>query len=105
MKKHKLDEILKEIGLPEDTEWLGYAIHSLENDDFLMNYESNEYKDSIMWIGFPDKAKKFQSIKKAEKVRDKIKPNAEVVWLFDIGSQVVVTQPEGYGNMPLETKH
>lgn len=105
MKKYKMEDVIKEIGLPENTKWIGFAIHSVENDDFLMLFEENEYAENLTWVKFPDQAKKFKSLKKAEKIRNKFKPDAEVVWLFDIGKQIVVTQPEGYGNMPKETIH
>jgi hypothetical protein len=105
MKKYKISEIIEELGLPENTEWLGYSIHSIDNDDFLFHYEVNEDVENMAWTGFPDQAKHFQSLKKAEKVRDKFKPEAEVVWVFDIGRQVIVTQPEGYGSLPKHPIH
>jgi len=105
MKKTQIKDIIKQLGLPEETEWIGYGIHSVENDDFLWYFEAEGDIENLVWIKFPDKAKAFQSLNKAEKIRDKFKPEAEVVWMFDLGNQVFVTQPEGYGRIQNEPLH
>lgn len=94
----KIDEkrLIKEMNLPKETKFLGYAIHLIESDEFLVNYQHNEMLVNMWWTTLPEAAKHFQSLKKAEKIKKKIKPEATIAWLFDTGPNIVATQPENY---------
>jgi len=97
MIKSKVDELKKEMNLPETTEFLGYSIHLKNVDEFIMEYEIKPgLLTNMWWTKSPERAKHFKSLKKAEKIKKKIKPEANIVWVFDIGSQIVVTQPKNY---------
>lgn len=96
MKQVNTKQLIKELGFPEKTEFLGYSIHLEESDEYLVDYIHSSEMKTISWTNFPEKAKYFQSFKKIEKTRDKIKPNAIIMWLFDTGTQIYATQPEDY---------
>jgi len=96
MKKTQLNKIIKDMELPEGTIFLGYSIHLKDSDEFLLNYEDTNYSTNMYWIKTPENAKHFQSLKKAEKTRNNIKPEASIVWLFDTGPQIIATQPADY---------
>lgn len=96
MQKIKISELVKDMGLPEGTIFLGYSIHLQESDEFLLSYEDNIEMTNMWWTHNPEQVKHFQSFKKVEKIKNKIKPEASVAWLFDTGPQIIATQPEGY---------
>jgi len=105
MKKTPLKDVLQELGLPEDTDFIGYGIHLAESDEFLLTCDEREGVQNIGWSKTPELCKVFQSIKKAEKIKNKFKPEANIVWMFDIGKQIFIAQPEGYGNLSKATRH
>jgi len=95
MKKDTINELIKGMNLPDTTKFLGYSIHLQEEDEFLMEYEIKPgLLTNMWWTKQPETAKYFKSIKKVEKIKDKIKPEANVVCVFDTGPQIIVTQPK-----------
>lgn len=94
MKKIPLKDVLKELRLPENTEFLGYGIHLEESDEFLFSIQESEDVQNVGWAKTPELAKAFQSLHKAEKIRNKFKPEANIVWMFDSGNKIFITQPD-----------
>ena len=95
LEKIDLKHFINEFDLPAETKFIGYAIHLVDSDEFL--YKHQIKKDHFItksWCTSPEKAEKFQSFKKVTKVRDELQTDAIVVWMFDIGKQLIVTTPE-----------
>jgi hypothetical protein len=96
MKVVNTKELIKDLGFPEKTEFLGYSIHLEESDEYLLDYQLSSEVNHLTWTTRPEMAKHFQSFKKVEKTRDKIKPTAIIMWIFDTGTHIFATQPEDY---------
>ncbi|WP_133472004.1 hypothetical protein [Paraglaciecola marina] len=94
LKETPIKEIIKELGLPTETKFTGYGIHLADSDEFLMKYISNEYANNMWWCKTPEKAELFKNHSKAVKVRNELKPQANVVLIWDVGKQYLVTCQE-----------
>lgn len=95
LEKIDLKEFIKTYELPETTKFIGYSIHLTESDEFLYKYKVGNVVITKAWCQSPEMAKKFYSLKKANRVKLEIaKPDATVVWLFDIGKQIIATVPD-----------
>ncbi len=90
----EVKKLIEEMNLPEQTKFIGYAIHLQKEDEFLLNYEDKKYIVNMWWTKSPEIAKKFKSIKKAEKTKNKIKPEANIVLLLDTGTQIYAALPK-----------
>ena len=84
------------MGLPDETIFKGYSIHLENNDEYLVSYKIDSGEKSLAWSKFPEIAKCFQSLNKAENTKAKIRPEATIMWLFDTGTNIVATQPKDY---------
>ncbi len=96
LKKVNTKQLIKDLGFPEGTEFLGYSIHLEKSDEYLYDYKITPEGTPMTWAKTPEIAKCFKSFKKIEKIRSKIKPEAIIMWLFDTGTHIYATQPENY---------
>ena len=94
LKETAISDVIKELGLPKNTKFIGYALHLKDKDEFLVRYVSNEYRDEMWWSKTPENAKKFKQHKKALKIRNELKPEAKIVHVWDIGRQLMITLAE-----------
>ena len=94
LEKIDLEELKNEFELPDETKFVGYAIHLQSSDEFLHNYKDSPDATLMTWSQTPVNAKKFHSLKKVTRIKNDIKPEARVVWLFDMGNQIAALTPE-----------
>ena len=53
-KKTPIKDVLTELGLPQDAEFLGYVVHLQHSDEFLMQVSDSAHMNSILWSKIPD---------------------------------------------------
>ncbi|TMO84592.1 hypothetical protein [Pseudoalteromonas spongiae] len=94
LEKIDLEHLKKEFELPEETKFVGYAIHLENSDEFLHNYNDSPDATLMTWSPSPVNAKKFHSLKKVTRIKNDIKPEARIVWLFDLGKHIAALTPE-----------
>lgn len=79
--------------LTGNEKFLGFVIHNLEKDDFLLYGISNDQVHNLIWTPFPDQAKKFNTKKKAQKEMKKLEINKNKVSIsscYDRGNDIAV---------------
>ena len=89
-----LEEFINKFELPKETKFIGYSVHLPESDEFLYKYKVGNVAITKAWCGSPETAKKFNKLNKANRIKNEISNNAIVVWLFDLGTQIIATTPE-----------
>lgn len=96
LEKVNTKQLIKVLGFPEETKFLGYSIHLEESDEYLVDYKLSSEAKSLTWTIRPEIAKHFQSFKEVERTRDKVKSCAVIMWVFDTGTHIYTTQPADY---------
>ena len=91
LKKWSLDDIRKELKLPNDAEFCGYLIHIDASDEFLHEVMDTPTTIKRAFVKAPDLAKRFETFDEAYKYVRAEKDEVVVV-LFDIGKQFMVFQ-------------
>ena len=91
LKKWSLDDIKKELKLPNDAEFCGYLIHIEASDEFLHEVTDTAAITKRAFVNTPDLAKRFETFDEAYKYVRAEKDEVVVV-LFDIGRQFMVFQ-------------
>ncbi|BBN89447.1 hypothetical protein [Azospira sp. I09] len=87
LRQMTMDEMRREHGLPEDAEYLGYAVHLEKRDEFLAEFVDNEIVTSKVWAKMPELAHTFESISEAIEVSRKCPGSIVVVnWLIIEGA-------------------
>jgi len=94
LEKIDLNDFINTHNLPKETKFIGYSIHLPDSDEFLCKYKPGNVVSIKGWCDSPDEAKKFNKLNKANRIKDEISNNAIVVWLFDLGTQILATTPE-----------
>lgn len=89
LKKVSLGELKKNLGLPDSAEFLGYAVHLIEKDEFLSQFDESVTLTRKTWTKSPELAKSYDDISEAYKASQKC-AGSLVVGLFDTGNQIVV---------------
>lgn len=62
------DEIKRQMGLSEDCSFLGYVIHLPKTDEFLAEFEDNEFSTSKIWAAIPHLAIRYEDFHEAVEV-------------------------------------
>lgn len=88
-RKRKLDEVKKELGIPEDAEFCGYLIHHAENDEFIQAIEDTPLVVKRAYVKAPEEGMRFGRYLDANQFARPEKGEA-VVGLFDVGGRFVV---------------
>lgn len=88
-KKQKLDAIKKELGLPENAEFLGYLIHLVEKDEFILSVEDTPAVIKRAVTKAPAEAMRFAHFWDAYKYAREEK-GEKVVGLFDVAGQFLI---------------
>jgi hypothetical protein len=96
LKKWSLDDIKKELKLPNNAEFCGYLIYIEASDEFLQEVTDTPTATKRAFVKMPDLAKRFETFDQAYKYVRAEKDEIVVV-LFDIGKQYMVFQVN-YGN-------
>lgn len=89
LKKIKIEDLKKDLGLPESAEFCGYLVHIVEADEFLAHYIDSPEKTERAFVKSPEIALRFETFSEAFKIARPYKKEV-VVGLFDLGSQLYV---------------
>jgi len=89
IKKRKLDDIKKKIGLPENAEFCGYLIHLVDKDEFVQTIEDTPTAIKRTFIKTPELAMRFVHFWDAYKFAKEEKGEV-VVGLFELDSQFII---------------
>jgi len=88
--KRPINEVIKELGLPADTRFLGYVIHLEASDEFLIRRERSVLGKGYLWgKGTPESAMRFQNPNQAISMVKKHGKDAVVGGLFETENQYV----------------
>ncbi|HSI21627.1 MAG TPA: hypothetical protein VK959_01275 [Methylophilaceae bacterium] len=88
-RKRKLDELKRELGIPEGAEFCGYLIHHTENDEFIQAIEDTPLIVKRAFVKAPEEAMRFGRYMDANQfVRPEKGEN--VVGLFAVDGRFVV---------------
>lgn len=83
-----IEDVIKELGLPENSEYMGYVIHLPETDEFLAKVKWDKHgSGSFMISKTPEIAKQYWNYKKALKDSERYGKNSKVCILFDAGDR------------------
>lgn len=83
-------QVIKDLGLPSETKFVGYVVHLPDSDEFLAMIEENEYLENRAWSKIPDLAKRYKSLDKARKEARRYGKGANACILLDAGEQYVL---------------
>lgn len=89
LQKISITELKKVYGLAEDAEFLGYAVHMLDSDEFLVGLTDDGYRTRKAWAKTPERAKTYRRLDLAYEDSRKCEGSI-VVGMFDIGTQIFV---------------
>lgn len=90
LEKMPVEEVIQELGLPEEARFVGYVVHLPESDEFLVKIKKQKGSEKRLWIqGVPDKAKVYGWEKAVKQVVEYGK-GAVVGYLFDLENQYMV---------------
>lgn len=87
-----ISAVLKEIGLPPETLFIGYVVHLPNNDEFLAFHHEEEYIEHRAFCKTPDLALVYSDYHEAVKAANGCKQKTLVCILFDTGP-VLYVQP------------
>lgn len=90
LRKLLTKELIKELGLPENSMFLGYIVHLPNEDEFLAEFISTEVIEKRLFVKTPKLAKVYNDHRNAIRDSKKCKQKAEVCLLFDVGRQFIV---------------
>ncbi len=88
VRERPVDEIIKELGLPAETKYLGYVVYLPNEDEFLRFIKETSSTIKRGFVKTPSGAKVYQSYKKALRDAGRCKQKAEPNLLFDIGDHL-----------------
>jgi|JI10StandDraft_1071094.scaffolds.fasta_scaffold1803306_1 hypothetical protein len=93
-KPTSIDEIKCQMGLSDDSLFLGYVVHLPESDEFLVEFYDDDYITKKLWGAIPDFAIRYQDFHHAVKVLKAVsQPGRKTViaLLWEVGDQFIVT--------------
>lgn len=86
LKQRNLDDLKKELGLPDDAEFCGYLVHIEDKDEFLASINETPLAIERSFAKTPELAKRFDEFIDAHDVA-RAEKGEIVVLLFDVGNQ------------------
>lgn len=89
LRESSVAELRARLSLPDDAEYLGYAVHLEQRDEFLAEFSNTAEALKKVWAKTPELALRFDSISEAVETSNKC-DGSIVVGMFDIGSQIYV---------------
>ena len=87
-------EIIQELGLPPESQFLGYVLYLPNEDEFLGFIGETDTAIKRGFVKTPGSAKVYKSYKQALQDATRIKQKTEPNLLFDIGSQLAAVPVE-----------
>lgn len=93
-KPTSIDEIRRQMGLPDGSSFLGYVIHLPESDEFLAHFDDSDHKIVKLWAAIPDLAIRYQDFHHAVKVLKAVSQSGRqtlLALLWEEDSQYFVT--------------
>ncbi|MDC7714427.1 hypothetical protein PQU96_09835 [Vogesella sp. LYT5W] len=85
-----LAEVLAELGLPTDTRFKGYVLHSEENDDFVAHIDRTTTRTFRAYCATPEDALTFRTLAEALKELKEAGKPLVVGRVFDTGTHLMV---------------
>lgn len=95
IEKTNISTVIKELGLPKSSVYLGYVIHQPESDDFLAAITIVADSSKRIFCKHPDVAKRYVSYNDALNEANRCILKAEVLILFDTGDEFHVAPVDG----------
>lgn len=91
-----ITEIRKELGIPDTASFLGWLVYNKSKDDFLQDYGTTNIATHKYWCLIPDIAKRFKTFNEANLIMEKLEMDTNVIAVaaFDIGNQILISEPE-----------
>lgn len=89
LKQRKIEDVKKDLGLPEDAEFCGYLIHIQDKDEFLHDIIDTPSLTQHIFAKTPELAKRFEVFNDAYELARSEKGEI-VVGMFDLGKQLFV---------------
>ncbi len=90
IKEVPIAETIKELGLPNDSKFLGYVVHLPAEEEFLSKIIESKECIQKVFAKTPELAIVYSDHKKAIKDSKKCKQETLVCLLFDIGDQLII---------------
>lgn len=88
--KIQIAEVLEELGLPANSEYLGYAIHRPDTDEYLAAFKDNNGAEFWGWAKTPQLAMKYEDYNKVLADAERYDKAPTMVGLvFDVGNQLI----------------
>lgn len=96
LKERSLSEIKQGLGIADDAEFLGYAVHLENSDEFLAEFTDSPEEGITRkaWAKTPELAQAYGTFIEAHDVSKQCR-GAVVVGMFDTGNQIMVTTMTG----------
>jgi hypothetical protein len=91
LQQRPLADIKRQLGLPEDAEFLGYGVHLKDSDEFLVRFDERSDAAAKVWSKDPQHAINYEEFAAAYDVALKCR-GAVVVGMFDLGDQTYVAE-------------
>lgn len=87
----KIEDVRKELGLPDDAQALGYVIHLPDPDEFVSELVDNDEIFSVMYTKLPELAKIYDEPEHAIQEAKKISKHKLLVCvLFESSKQYII---------------
>ena len=81
----KISDVIAELGIPANSEFLGYAVHKPDSDEFLMVYEEKDSAERWLWAKAPNLAHLYDFHQALSHSDANEKHPTQVGLLFDMG--------------------
>ena len=63
--KVKISDVIAELGIPAHSQFLGYAVHRPDSDEFLMEYTEKDGLEKWLWATTPQLAHLYHDFQQA----------------------------------------
>lgn len=91
--ERSLDELKRDLNIPDSAEFIGYGLHIEASDEFLASFEDHGGLTKKMWVKLPEQAQLFMELASAYEMQQKcigavmvgIFETEENVWVAVIG--------------------
>lgn len=88
-----IPELIKEIGVPSDSKFLGFVVHLPHSDEFLLKEDDSSFMTKRLWSKTPELAHIFIDQSESEKAAANYGKGAISCVIFDIVDQLFIASP------------
>ncbi len=85
-----IEDYVKKFDIPDEYQFIGFAVHHENRDDFLHSYDANSEISKRTWSTTPELAKVFDHQIDAENIITEINDGSVVALLFDADGNIGV---------------